>query len=256
LTISEIKKSAKVKLTGSYLRCASSTLLYFIITLLLTYLQKICTNAINNSIVITLIEAIFVILKLILSYGLIANIIKLVDIKTNSITDFLNIAIQNTSKYLKTMLIVIFKLLIPLVIFILAGFYLIGNLIAYQNNIKYFCFSPNLVLPIVIFIIACVILLYFFLKYMLVPYIYYKQPELSPSEIVKKSNTIMKNKKLQLFLLLLSFANWFLIVAIILLILNLFIPIEYLTTVVVIFYSLLKPYIAISKLEFYESLGE
>ena len=257
MTISEIKKSAKTKLSGSYLKCTSCTLLYFTIVLVLTYLQNLITNSINNSIVITIIEAIFIILSLIIGYGLIANIIKLTDEKTNAITDFINLTLKNLGKYTKTLLNALIKLLIPLCLFILSVFYLIGNFVSYANNLKFLCFSPNLIVfSIILTVIAFIIFIYFLLNYALIPYIYYTHSEYLPNEIVNKSKELIKGKKLQFILLLLSFINWLLIAGIVMLILNIFIPTGYLTTFVILFYSLLKPFIVVSKLEFYESLGE
>ena len=66
----------------------------------------------------------------------------------------------------------------------------------------------------------------------------------------------MKGNKIKFLLLILSFFNWFIIGGIILFILNKFIEIEYLTSFIILFYSILKPYIIISKLDFFESLGE
>ena len=66
MTISEIKRNSKTKLSGYYIKCASCTLLYFIVVLVLTYIQNFITNHINNSIISTIIEALFLILSLIL----------------------------------------------------------------------------------------------------------------------------------------------------------------------------------------------
>jgi uncharacterized membrane protein len=257
LTISEIKKGAKIKLSSSYLRCTFCALLYFIVTMVLTFLENLCYKSIDNSVVNAIIEALFLIIKIILGYGLLANIIRIVDIKTNAITDFLNLAIKNTTKYLRTILYALWYTLIPLILFILASFYLLGNLVAKQNNIKFLCFSPQLlVVAIIAFVITLIVLLYFALRYALISYIYYGNLELSPKEITKKSNELMKGKKLKYILLNLSFINWLLVIAIILLILSQFIETMYLTPCVILFYCLLKPYIILSRQGFYESLGE
>ena len=57
-------------------------------------------------------------------------------------------------------------------------------------------------------------------------------------------------------ILILSFFPWILLFSLILFVLNRFIPINYLTPVVIILDSLLKPYITLSTLVFYESIDE
>lgn len=188
---------------------------------------------------------------------MIANVIRLTDAKTKSITDFINLSIINGAKYTKVLLQVLIRILIPLILIILSGFYLIGNIVAYTNQINFLCFSPNLVLTsLIIFIVNFIILIYFLLKYTIVTFIYYSKPNTKPKEIVNKSNELMKGNKIKYLLLLLSFFNWFIIAGIILFILNKFIELEYLTSFIILFYSILKPYIIISKLNFFESLGE
>ena len=145
MKINDIKKSARLKLTGNYLKCSSSSLLYFIIISLITYFQVRLTNLIENSIALAIIQTLFLILNWILSYGIISNILDLVDIKTNSITDFLNSTIENAIKYIKLGLRVLIKILAPLIIFIFSIFYWIGTKIASINNINFLCFYQNLV---------------------------------------------------------------------------------------------------------------
>jgi len=185
MTISEIKKSAKTKLIGSYIKTASASLLYFIILLVLTYLLSLCSSALN----------------------------------------------------------------------ILSGIYLIGTRAAKIKQVNFLYFSKNLLpLAVIIFILSFIVLIYFILKYIIVAYVYHQNKELTPKQIVQKTSELMKGNKLKYILLILSFLSWFLLAAIIIFVLNHFIPIQYITPFVILFYSMLKPYIAISTLEFYESL--
>ena len=101
-----------------------------------------------------------------------------------------------------------------------------------------------------------ILLLYYILKYTLIAYIYYENPNLSEKEIADQSNNLMKKNIGKFILLLLSFLHWFLLAAIILLILNLFIEIQYLTPFAVLFYSILRPYFVVSKSEFYNELND
>lgn len=257
MQINEIKKTAKLKLTGNYIKCAFSSLLYLIIISLLTFLQKKLTNNIENSIVLAIVQAIFLLFSWILSYGIIANILDLVNVKTNSITDFINSTLKNCGKYTSIGLRVLVKILAPLILFLLVAFYWIGTVIAKINQVDFLCFSQNLVpLATSAWIFSGILLIYFILKYVLVAYIYYENPNMKEKEIIEKSKTLMEKNKLKYILLLLSFLHWFLIAALILMIFNIFIPSEYLTPFIILFYSILRPYVIISKFEFYKELDD
>ena len=53
MTISEIKKSAKLNLKGNYFRCSSSCLLYFIIIMILAYIINILKIKLDNQMLIS-----------------------------------------------------------------------------------------------------------------------------------------------------------------------------------------------------------
>ena len=255
MKINDIKKTAKLKLTGNYIRCASSSLLYFIIIALITFFQSSSNNLIKNSILLAIVQAIFLIINWVFSYGIITNILDLVDVKTNSITDFINSTLKNGIKYIKIGLNILVKIIGPLFLFILTFFYWIGTEIARINKIDFLCFKQNLtILSIVICILSGILLIYFLLKYILVAYIFYNNPDMSEKDIVNKSKELMTGNKFKYITLLLSFLHWFLIGALILTILDLFIKSQYLTPFTIFFYSIIRPYVVTSKFEFYKEL--
>ena len=255
MKINEIKKDARIKLSGNYIKCCSSSLLYFIIVSLLTFAQAKLTGIINNSVLSAFVQAIFIIIDWVLGYGIIANILDLTDGKTSSITDFINSSLKNCVKYTKIGLRFLLKILIPLIINIFAGFYWIGTMFAKINNTNFLCFNRNL-LPLASFIwvLAFLILVYCALRHVLVAYIFYANPDMPENEIVKKSRKLMHFRKYKYILLLLSFLHWFLLAALLLLMLNFFIVAKYLTPFIVFFYSLIRPYIVVCKNEFYKEL--
>ena len=256
MKITNIKQSAKVKLTGNYIKCASS-LLYFIIISLLTFFQTKSINTIQNSAILAIVQAFLLIINWVFSYGIIANILDLVDIKTNSITDFINSTLKRGLKYIRIGLIFLLKILVPLIIFLFTFFYWIGTEVAKINKVNFLCFNQNLsLLAGLICVLSGILLVYYILKYMLVAYIYYENPDMSEKEIVEKSKTLMKGHIHQYILLLLSFLHWFLIAALILFILNIFIESKFLTPFMVLFYSIIRPYVITSKFEFYKELDD
>ena len=161
---------------------------------------------------------------------------------------------MNTTKYLRLVIGgILLKILAPLALFLAAGFYLIGTSFANINNVHFLCFYPNmLIASAIIFVITLIILIYFLLKYVLSPFIYYEKANASSKEIVTTSNKLMKKKKLKLILLMLSFIGWFVLIGLIVSILAYFVEIKYITPFVLVLYSLLKPYITVSQSIFYE----
>ena len=216
MKINEIKKDARIKLSGNYIKCCSSSLLYFIIVSLLTFAQANLAGIIHNSILSAIIQAIFIIINWILGYGIIANILDLTDGKTNSITDFINSSLKNFVKYTKIGFCFLLKILFPLIINIFAGFYWIGTMVAKVNNINFLCFNRNLIpLASFVWVLAFLILVYFILRYMLSAYIFHEHPDIAEKDILAKSRKLMHFKKYKYILLLLSFLHWFLLAALI-----------------------------------------
>lgn len=258
MTITEIKQAAKMKLSGTYAKCASASLLYFIAVTILTYISRaIQINLENHTIILTIIQAIFSLVSLLLSYGLIANIIALTNNETNAITKFIDYSISNSIKYTKVLLNVLIRILVPLILFLLSIFYLIGTWVAYIKNIEFLCFNPNyLPFATILNLVFLAVLLYFVLKYILISFIYKSDPSQSALDIVNKSKTLMKGQKVKYILLILSFFGWVLLTSVILAILGNFIPPAYLTPIVVAFFSLIRPYVVISELQFFENLEQ
>ena len=257
MTIQEIKKSAKISLKGNYLKCFSMTLLYFIIVVVLTFLLSLVeTNLENHTVILVIVQAVFGIISSILSYGVIVNVISVSANETKSITKFIDISIRNAPKYIVILLNVLLRILAPLIITLLCFFYLFGTFIAYATETNFLCFySILLPLAIILFIACIIVLIYFMLKYVLVAFIYKSNPELSAKEIVTKSNQLMKKQKLGYVMLILSFAGWLLLVSVILYLLGYFVDAIYLTPIIILFYSLIRPYIILSEWNFYENLN-
>lgn len=255
MNINEIKRNAKLKLTGVYLKCASSSLLYFTIVALITIAQTKFTSSIQNSFLHAIVQAIFILIHWILGYSIIANILDLAEGKTSSITEFINIIFKTYTKYTKIGFRFLLKILFPIILNILTAFYWIGTKIAQINNVNYLCFNKNL-LPLagIIWCLAGLLLIYYILKYILVAYIFHDNPKMSENEIILKSCSLMRKNKLKFLLLLLSFLHWFLLAALVLMILNYFIEGKYLTPFLIFFYSIIRPYVIVTKAEFYREL--
>lgn len=257
MTIQEIKKSAKISLKENYLKCISTTLFYFVIVAILTFLLSfIETKLEDHTVILVIIQAIFGIVSSVLSYGIIANIISLSNKETKSITKFIDTSIKNAPKYIMVLLNVLLRVLIPIIIVLLCFFYLFGTFVAYASEANFLCFYTNMLpFAIILFIASIIVLVYFMLKYALVPFIYKSNQKLSAKGIVLESTNLMKNQKLNYIALILSFTGWILLLAVILFILGYFIESVYLTPIIILFYILIRPYIIMSEWNFFEDLN-
>lgn len=258
MTISEIKTAANTKLKGTHLKCFFACLLYFLISLALTYISKSFNlNSYISNIIIIIIQLLLWIISIPLGYGIVSNIIKLSDSETKSVTKFIDDTILNFFKIIKLFLFKLFRLAIPLILFILSTFYLIGTASAFVNSKNFLCFFKELLpIAILLFILASINLIYFALNYALTNYLYYNLKEKNNlKQVLNKSKELMKSHKFDFIKLILSFIPYLLFVGILLFIFGKFIPDEYLTSISIIFYAFIKPYITISKLLFTEELG-
>ena len=215
MTISEIRTAANTKLKGTHLKCFMACLLYFLISLALTYISK--SFNLNSSIAnigVIILQLILWIISIPLGYGIVSNIIKLTDSETKSVTKFLDDTILNFFKIIKLFLFQVLRLAIPIILFVISTFYLIGTASAFVNSKNFLCFFKELLpIAIIIFIIALAILIYFVLNYALVNYLYYNSKEKDNlKQILNKSKELMKSHKFEFIKLILSFIPYLIFV--------------------------------------------
>lgn len=254
---SEIKKIAKAKLKEKFILSASSTLLFLLIILVIGFVERLIVNSINQVAIATILQALFFAISWVLSYSIIHNLLALADEKTNSITNFINLAILNFTNYIKLALRILLKCLIPIVVMFLTLIYMFGTMLAKAKHVNYLIFSKDF-LPgaVAIFFISLIVVVYFLLKYILSIYIYYKDDKKPIKEIVDESKNLMKGHILEYVLLVLSFVGWFLLAILIMYVLQFFVNPKYVSIVLIATYSFIKPYVTISTQTFYENLGE
>lgn len=257
MKISEIKETARVNLKDKYWNCTFCSILYFIILILLSVaLTAINSKLENYTVPLIIIQAAFAILSSILSYSLIANIVSILKDETKSFTKFIDNAFLNATRYIKVLLNVLIRVIIPIIIFFLCYFYFIGTYVAKANNQSFLCFDPNLLpLAIIVLIASFIVLVYFILKYTLTAFICATDNELSSKDITLKSAELMKKNKLKYILLMLSFIGWLILGAVVCFILSYFISnSNFISSVLIIFYAILRPYMIASEFSFFENL--
>lgn len=256
MKVSEIKKEARLSLKGDFWRFALTTLIYFIIVMFLSYiLEAIGVKLKNYTVPLTFIQAIFALVSSALSYGLISNILDISNKKTKSATNFIDKTFLNFTKYVKIVFRIFLRVLIPLIIFLLCVLYFVGTDLAYENKTNFLCFNYNLVpLAAILCLVSFGFFVYFALKYIPSAYVFYNHPEMNSKEVVDKSSELMKGKKLEYITLMLPFLCYVIILAVILFILNKVFNTIWLLPFIVVFYTLLRPYVIMSESIFFEDL--
>ena len=255
MTISELKKDAKVKLAGNYKKAIAISLLYYFIVILL--------NSIPQFINITIVNIIYLILVAIisipLSFGMISSIIKIVrneDVKTS---DFINIGLSNIKGVWRTYLRTMIKLILPIIIIVAAYLFLIVTVVQTvfvtgMGGEVTSELSTRFSISIAVVFVALIFFMIKSLSYSLTMYILHDKPTATGKEINEESALLMKGNKWKIFLLGLSFIGWFFLILFITCLVSIFVN-EIAGVVISYVGSIaLTPYIYASLICFYEDL--
>jgi len=257
MIISEIKKDAKVKLTGEY---AKAVLIYFIYFLIL-FATSFLGLYVKTKLLHYIYQIAVLILTVPLSFGIIAVFIKMSRNEDVSLTSFITIGFQNMKSVWRTYGRTIIKLLFPMIILILGFSFLLYSFLQVATitpNLETIYItdlikSPQVIIAFIIVIAAIIYVAYKALPLSLAYYVLYDNSEFTGKEVLEKSKALMKSNILNLVLLLISFVPWFLLIYMISYIFTLFIGsiAVFISTVLCI---LLAPYITTSTVCFYEEL--
>lgn len=257
MIISEVKKDAKIKLTGSYTKSIIIYFIYFLILFATSFLGMYIKNKYLNYIY----QIVVMIFTIPLSFGIIASFIKISRNEDVSFTDFIKIGFKNMKGVWRTYGRTLLKIIIPMIIFVLALtflFYSVVKLITITPNVPEIYLSdllknPQTILAFILTILSIILVAYIALPYSLAYYTLYDNPEFTGKEVIEKSKDLMKNNKLNLILLLISFIPWFLLIYLISYIFTLFLGSisVFISTILCI---LIAPYITTSTVCFYEEL--
>lgn len=248
MNISELKKDAKIKLSGIYFKVILINLVYLIIVGILETLG----NIINNDILSFIYPILILIISLPFSYGLLVSMLKLSRNEDISLTDFITIGLNNMKNVWKVLGRTILKVIVPIILFILTA---VTSIITFSVSLAYSISPIIIIVSFTLFIIATIYYIAKLLSYILTYYILYDNPELSAKEIVGKSENLMNKHKWDYILLCLSFIGWILLIYLCSTLLIMFVN-EILGTILLfIAYLALVPYISFSMVNFYEELS-
>ena len=211
MKISELKKDAKMKLSGVFKLAIAINLIHLLITLVLYQGIHNITGILN-----VIISIVVAIIEIPLGYGLTASMLKLSRNETVGITDFISIGFKNFKKAFFLSLSIFFRLIVPIILLIVAM--VMPIVIHFAENIDGASNGSTEFLSIcsLLVTIACVIYLFYkILAYALTTYILIDNNESKSKEIIAKSCELMKGNKTKYVGLVFSFFGWFLLAGLI-----------------------------------------
>ncbi len=247
MSISELKKDAKIKLSGIYFKTIIINILYLLIISVL----EMIGNLINNNILSIIYQTILLFVTLPFSYGLLVSMLKLSRSENVSLTDFINIGLQNSKKVLKVFGRLLLKIIFPIILIIISS-------IIFTIILIYTLYNSISTIPLIICgIILIASIVYYIAKllsYILIFYIIYDNKDITSKEILEKSHKLMNSHKLDYILLYISFIGWYLLISVCSKILLMFVNQILAILFLGISILLLIPYISFSLINFYEEL--
>lgn len=244
MKISELKKDAKLKLTGKWGLAIGINLVYLLIT---GVLNLISTKL--GDVAELILSWVIVIITIPLAFGLSASMLKLSRNETVSITDFITIGLKNFKRAFFLSLSILVRVLIPIIVITVAIAFSIAGLFAGESA------SAILIVALLLILASMIYLFYKVLAYALTTYLLIDNPEANSKEVIAKSSELMKGNKLKFVGLVFSFIGWFFLCGLIggfaSLVNTIF------GTIVTFATSLiLTPYITFAEINFYEDLAE
>lgn len=245
MRISELKKEAKLKLSGCYKLAIGINLLQLLITIALSYVASKASGFLG--LLIILVSSI---INIPLGYGLTASMLKLSRKETVGLTDFITIGMKNFKRAFFLSLSIFFRLLIPIILLVIVS--IIPIIANFMENL-----SGSSILTLCSLVLTVVCMVYFIYKalsYALATYVLVDNEEAKSKEAIKTSCELMKGNKTRFIALVFSFFGWLLLAGILGAIA------EGISTILgtIVTYALsllLTPYISFSEINFYEDLA-
>ena len=211
---SELKKEARLELSGHWLKIIEVLLVYVVIV---TGLQLII-NIIPNVVLKSILSICLLIISLPFSYGIFASILKISHNEDVSIFDFITLGLKNFKKVWGIFFRTLLKILVPFILNIFAVLLCIFNITLYIFNAEFSPIEYNPLLAIfsvVLLFCSSIYLIAKGLYYAITSYILYDNESLTSKEIVQKSQELMKGYRMKYILLNLSFIGWMLLIALV-----------------------------------------
>lgn len=246
-TIRELKKDAKVRLTGNYFKL----LIIYVLYGLVVYTLSALAMFINSNIIKFLYALLLLVFSVPFSFGLISCIMDIIRGKNNSITEFINVGLKSIPKACGVFLRIFFRLLIPIILLIASMSFMLLTLV---NAVTGGELANYFIISIVLFIIAFIFLFIRSLYYSFAFYLLKDKPEKTSKEVVNMSHDLMKGNVIKIIGLGLSFIGWYLLIFAVGLVALYLLPKEISSMIPEIGSVFLFPYITTTMIGFYEDI--
>lgn len=236
MTSSQLRTNAREALKGKWGKAALITLVYAVISWLISFVLNLIPG---------IGGIVSVIISLPLSYGFLISFIKLKRNEEIGYVDFFTIGFSNFGKIWAVFGNMLLKMIVPVVLLIvfivLIAFSGVGAGVgvAYRATGATASFSGLMILGLIGYLASLIYLIIKGYLYSLSYYILYDNPDKTAKEIVEESEKLMRGNRWSFFWLGLTFIGWTILSAF--------------TLYIGLFW--LIPYIMVSFVAFYESLA-
>ena len=216
MSATDIRKDARVHLTGKWGKGAFITLCYFLLEFAIGFISGLLEENSTISFIISIIQ---LIISIPISFGLIISFMKLKRGEDVSGFDFLSLGFSRFKRSWSIAGNMILKLIVPIILIVVSMIIMYIGLAAsiYSSTASAIygtsssATSGLSILVIIGFIAYFASIIYAYIKqlsFVLSYNIAYDEPDLSGKEVVEKSKSLMNGNKGNYFVLVLSFIGW------------------------------------------------
>ena len=200
MVATDIRKNARKALKGKWNKGA---IIAFIVILVSVGINLLAWKLQENVILVNVISAIYVLIGVPLSIGVVYGFLELKRKKDSKIFDFLKLTFKNFAKSWALSWMIILKMILP-IICVAVAIILYATLMFTSNEISF----GFMLLGVAVFMAAIVYAVVIGLLYVLAYYIAYDHPEMGIRQVVNESARLMRGHRGDYFVLMLSFLGW------------------------------------------------
>lgn len=254
MIVSILRKEARENLKGKWKKAILIMLVYYIITILISWLRSYLVANTEYGLLINIFN---IIITISINYGLLATFIRLKRNEKTNCFHCIYYAGRDVEKFWKVIGRFFLRLLLPIIALILSAYLVITEVISlyYGYGIR-LSFFVEIICFIAVTVYLCMQMLYYSLN----NYVLFDNNKLKAKEILNESKRLMKNHRWDFMKLNISFIGWYLLGTIfnvgIILFMYYVVNINNIALVYVSFIPLMfiLPYVNVSTVCFYDNI--
>ena len=209
MSYSEMRAQAREKLTGKWGKVAVMTLVFVILSMILSALQK----GIGNNVTSIILSIAVIIITVPISFGFTFSLYKIFKGEEVGYFDFLSLGLSNFKKAWGIALHICLKLILPILLFVIANVLIIVSGLAIYNIDVGNTLNTGMtsIIGLVSIILTFVSMVWLTIRsfyYVIANFIAFDNLEISSKEAVEKSQKLMKGNRAKYFVLMLTFIGW------------------------------------------------